>query len=82
MENNNQLINKEETPVYKVLKQIKEGNIEARSLSKETRQECVEVLTLEGYSVSSIAQLLDRSEKTIKRDLEDIWQRNSKRPTP
>ena len=82
MENNNQLINKEEIPVYKILKQIKEGSLEAKDLSKEMRQESVEVLTLEGYSVSSIAQLLDRSEKTIKRDLEDIWQRNSKRPTP
>ncbi len=82
MENNNQVINKEEMPVYKILKQIKEGTLEAKDLSKEMRQESVEVLTLEGYSVSSIAQLLDRSEKTIKRDLEDIWQRNSKRPTP
>lgn len=82
MENNINKVNKEEVPVYKILKQIKDGTLQAKELSKEMRQECVEVLALEGYSVSSVAQLLDKSEKTIKRDLEDIWQRNSKRPTP
>ena len=82
MENDINKVNKEEIPVYKILKQIKDGVLQAKELSKEMRQDCVEVLTLEGYSVPSIAQLLDRSEKTIKRDLEDIWQRNSKRPTP
>jgi len=82
MENAPEKVNKEEVPVYKILKQIKEGLLQAKDLSKEMRQECVEVLALEGYSASSIAQLLDRSEKTIKRDLEDIWQRNARRPTP
>jgi hypothetical protein len=82
MENNINKVNKEEVPVYKILKQIKDGTLQAKELSKEMRQDCVEVLTLEGYSVPSIAQLLDRSEKTVKRDLEEIWQRNSKRPTP
>ena len=82
MENNINKVSKEEIPVYKILKQIKDGVLQAKELSKEMRQDCVEVLTLEGYSVPSIAQLLDRSEKTVKRDLEDIWQRNSKRPTP
>ena len=82
MENDINKVNKEEVPVYKILKQIKDSVLQAKELSKEMRQDCVEVLTLEGYSVPSIAQLLDRSEKTVKRDLEDIWQRNSKRPTP
>ena len=74
-------ITKEEISVYKILKQIKEGSFEAKALSKEIRQECVEVLTLEGQSVSSIASMLDRSEKTIKRDLEDIWKKNARKPT-
>lgn len=82
MENNINKVNKEEVPVYKILKQIKDGTSQAKELSKEARQDCVEVLALEGYSVSSIAQLLDRSEKTVKRDLEEIWQRNSKKPSP
>lgn len=81
MENIPEKINKEERPVYKIIQEIKEGRFEAKDLSKEMRQECVEVLTLEGYSVSTIAQLLDRSEKTIKRDLKEIWQRNSEKPS-
>jgi len=81
MENKPEKINKEEIPVYKILKQINDGILRAKELSKEMRQNCVEVLALEGYSVPSIAQLLDRSEKTIKRDLEEVWQRNSKHPT-
>lgn len=81
MENNVEKPNKEDVPIYKVLKQIKEGILEAKDLSKEMRQECVEVLYLEGHNIATIAQLLDRSTKTIKRDLEDIWQKNSKNPT-
>jgi hypothetical protein len=81
MENKPDKEPKEEISVYKILKQIKEGVFEAKDLPKEQRQECVEVLTLEGQSVSAIANLLNRSEKTIKRDLEDIWQRNSRKPT-
>lgn len=82
MENKPEKLNKEEIPVYKILKQIKDGTLQAKELSKEMRQNCVEVLALEGYSVASLAQLLDRSEKTIKRDQEEISLRNSKRPTP
>lgn len=74
--------NKEDTPTYKILQAIKAGSLDAKSLSKEERQACVEVLILEGYEVASIAQLLDRSEKTIKRDKQEIWQRNSQMPTP
>jgi len=82
MENKPEKAQKDEISVYKILKQIKEGSFEAKDLPKEQRQECVEVLTLEGQSVSSIASMLDRSEKTIKRDLEDIWQKNARKPTP
>jgi len=73
--------NKEDTPTYKILQGIKTGSLDAKSLSKEERQACVEVLMLEGYEVASIAQLLDRSEKTIKRDKQEIWQKNSQKPT-
>lgn len=74
--------NKEDMPVYKILQAIKSGALDAKSLKREQRQACVEVLQLEGYQVSSMADLLGRSEKTIKRDLEDIWQKNSRMPTP
>lgn len=59
----------------------KDGRFQARELSKEKRRECVEVLVLEGYSVSLVTQLLDRCEKTIKRDIEDIREHNSLMPS-
>lgn len=73
--------NKEENPVFKIIQEIKEGKREARDLSKDARQECVEVLSFEGYLVPQIAQLLNRNEKTIRRDLQDIKQRNSVKPS-
>ena len=73
---------KEDTSVYKILQCIKTGTLDAKGLSKDDRQACVEVLFLEGHQISAIAQLLERSEKTIKRDLKEIWQRNSQYPTP
>lgn len=73
--------NKEESPVFKIIQEIKEGSRDAKELSKEARQECVEALYLEGYSLSQIAQLLNRNEKTIKRDIQDIRQRNSAKPS-
>jgi len=81
MNNVPEKINKEDKPVYKIIQEIKKGRLEPRELSKQTRQACVEVLTLEGYSVSSIAQLVDKSEKTINRDLKQVWQKNSEKPS-
>lgn len=75
-------INHEEIPVYRVLKQIKEGSLDPKNLSPDQRQDCVEVLRMEGQSYSVIAQLLERNEKTIKRDWEVICKRNSKKPSP
>ncbi|MDP3791392.1 MAG: helix-turn-helix domain-containing protein [Candidatus Omnitrophota bacterium] len=73
--------NKEESPVFKIIQEIKDKTRDAKDMPKESRQECVETLYSEGYSVSQIAQLLDRSEKTIKRDIQDIRQRGSVRPS-
>ena len=82
MNNIPQKYNNEETPAYTLLQRIKAGSVDARELDKEQRQACVEVLALEGYKVSEIAQMLTRNEKTIKRDLKSIWQKNASMPTP
>ncbi len=74
--------NQEEIPVYRVLKQIKDGTLDPKNLSSDQRQDCVEVLRMEGQSYPVIAQLLERNEKTIKRDWEAICKRNSKKPSP
>ena len=55
MENANES-NKEELSAYDLLKQIKEGTFNPRQLTSEQRQECVEVLRLEGQTHAAIAQ--------------------------
>ncbi len=81
MDNSNDNKNKEESPVFKIIQEIKDGKREAKDLSKEQRQECVDSLDLQGYNISQIAQVLDRSEKTIRRDLQDVKARRSVKPS-
>lgn len=71
-----------EKPVLLLIQQIKDGLIKPATLTKEQRQSCVEFLVVVGYSISQIAQIVDRSEKTIKRDLADIRARNALNPSP
>ena len=81
MDNPNDNKNKEESPVFKIIQEIKDGTREAKDLSKEQRQECVDSLDLQGYNISQIAQVLNRSEKTIRRDLQDVKARRSVKPS-
>mgnify|MGYP001766992859 CR=1 FL=1 len=71
---------KDERPVYVLIQQIKDGSLNPETLTKELRQCCVEVLLSEAYSVVSMAQVLKKSEKTIKRDIEEIRERNALSP--
>ena len=65
MENN-------ERPILSIIQDIKSGSISAKSLDKETRMQCVFALMSESYSTFQISQVLDRSEKTIRRDIYKI----------
>jgi len=69
-------------PILTLIQRLKDGSLSPATLTKDQRQQCVEVLLVEGYSLSQIAQLIDRSEKTIKRDLIEIRQRNALAPSP
>ena len=69
-------------PVLTIVQRLKDGSLSPAALTKDQRQQCVGVLLLEGYSPSQIAQLIDRSEKTVKRDIADIGQRNALNPSP
>ncbi len=69
-----------EIPILSVIQDIKDKKRDPKMLSKEERQECVAALLLEGYTASQIAQVLSRSEKTIKRDLEELRDKNSLSP--
>ena len=74
--------NNDETPVYNILKEIKDKTLDPKTLTTVQRQSCVEVLKLEGQSYAAIAALLQWSEKTIQRDWESICRRNSEKPSP
>lgn len=79
-ENNNKLSENNDRPIFGLIQQIKDGTLDADTLTKELRQGCVEILLGEGSSVILMAQVLKRSEKTIKRDVEDIRERNAIAP--
>ena len=61
-----------ETPILNLIQNIQSGAVNPEGLTKEERQQCVEVLYLEGYTVPELAQILSRNERTVKRDLDDI----------
>lgn len=69
-----------ETPILNLIQNIQSGIINPVSLKKEERQQCIEVLYLEGYTVPELAQILQRNERTVKRDLEEIRKRNAISP--
>ena len=71
-----------EQPVLTLIQQLKDDSIHPSTLSKEQRLACVETLSLEGYAVAQIAQIVRRSDKTIKRDLAEIAAKNVVQPTP
>ena len=71
-----------EQPVLTLIQQFKDGSIHPSTLSKEQRLACVETLSLEGYAVAHIAQIVRRSDKTIKRDLAEISAKNVVQPSP
>jgi len=69
-----------EQPILTIIQQIKDGRISPGTVDKEMRQQCVEVFMGEGYTVSSIAQIFEKCEKTIRRDIEEIRERHALEP--
>lgn len=70
-----------DAPVVTLIQHLKDGSVHPSTLTKEQRLSCVEVMYVEGYSLSQIAQVVERSEKTIKRDLAEIHARNALNPS-
>jgi len=62
-------------PVYEILEKIKSG--QKLALSKETLLLCVEALLLEGYQTSAIANLLKKSDRTIRRYIFEVRENNA-----
>jgi len=59
---------------------IKDGRLNPKSLSDIERQECVEFLSGEGYTQQQIGEVLTISDRTVRRDLEAIEERNALTP--
>jgi len=74
-------MNKNEIPILSLLQQIQSEAIDPRDINKDVRQQIVEALTCEGSSIPQIAQILKVSDKTIRRDLSDIKDRNAFSPS-
>ena len=70
----------EERSIHEVIQQIKDGSFNPRTLDKETRQLCIEIFLAEGYTMSTMAQILAKCEKTIQRDLVEIRAKNAVNP--
>lgn len=64
-------------PILILMQRIKDGTIDPKVLPKSMRQECVETLLYEGFGVLQIAQLLSRDEKTIRRDIKELYEQNA-----
>ena len=79
MENNRE---SEKDPILTIIQKIKDRIIDPKTISKEERQQCVEILYFDGWSESAIAQILNRSDKTIQRDFQDIQKKNALNPSP
>jgi len=69
-----------EQPILALIQQIKDGSLDPEIIDKDLRQQCVEVFLGEGMTVSSIAQIFEKCEKTIRRDIDEIRERNALAP--
>ena len=69
MENN-------ERPILSILQDINSKSLSGKTLDKETRKQCVQVMLSEGYNVPQVAQTLGLCQKTIRRDILEIQAQN------
>ena len=69
-------------PILDLIMKIKAGAVNPKLLYKGTRQLCVETMFVEGYHISKIAGLFQVSDRTIRRDIADIRERNAVAPSP
>jgi len=73
--------NDSEKSAVQILQEINSGQFDPRLLDSEGRKCCVEALMGEGYTISHMAQVLKRNEKTIRRDLKEIRAQHALSPS-
>ena len=71
----------EDISVHEMLGQIKAGQIDPKAMTSINRQLCVEALILEGYQNASVAQVLKISDRTVRRDIQEIKRKNALEPS-
>lgn len=81
MENNKHTPDQEEQSIISIIQEIKQETLNPKSLSKDVRQRCVEFLVSEGYTEAQVGQILNRSERTVSRDLSEVRARNVLTPS-
>jgi hypothetical protein len=79
-ENNNSFF--EDMSYYDLLQQIHSGTVDPKNLPKNVRQVLVEVLILRGQEQIAIAKIFKLTDRTIRRDIKDIWERNKMNRDP
>lgn len=75
--NNDNNTSFEDMSYYDLLQQIHNGTVDPKNLPKNVRQALVEVLLLRGQEQIAIAKILKVTDRTIRRDIKDIWERNA-----
>lgn len=80
MTNNDHKPDEATSRVLHNIQAIKDGRLNPKSLSELERQECVEFLSGEGYTQQQIGEVLTISDRTVRRSLEAIEERNALTP--
>jgi len=70
----------DEQPIFSLIQQIKDGTVDPETINMELRKRGVDALQREGYSVSAMAQIFKKSERTIRRNLDAIWEDGKLKP--
>jgi hypothetical protein len=79
MSANNTQADKEQ-PILALIQDVKDGRVAPETIDKDARKQCIEVFLAEGYTTSSIAQIFKKTDRTIRRDMEDIRAQNAITP--
>ena len=70
----------EESTVISIIQSVKDGTRNPKTLSETERQGCVEFLSGEGYTQVQIGQILKVTDRTVRRDLREVENKNALNP--
>lgn len=80
MNNKNHDPDQEERTIISVIQSVKDRTRNPKTLSEDERRACVEFLTWEGYTQAQIGQILKISDRSVRRDLKAIEDKNAISP--